>query len=545
MELEVAENLTTVFMIAIGFALAGLLGYLFHRIKLSPIIGYLLAGYTIGPYSPGLVADLHVSEQLAEIGVILMMFGVGLHFSWQDLMGVRKVAIPGAIGQTVASTLVTALFLSCIGWTLVPSIIVGFAVGVASTVVLVRMLTDHNLLHTKEGHVAVGWLIVEDMITVFALLLLPIFSTLQSSEHFSSYALIESFSMVGVKFLILGLFMVTFGRWLVSKALTVVARTRSGELLTLTILALIFVIATGSTVLFGTSIALGAFIAGMAIGQTEVRYQALANSLPLKDTFAVIFFLSVGMLFNPTAIVDHFSIFLGLLFIILLIKPLVAWLIMVTMRYPFKSSLTVAIALAQVGEFSFILVEEASKLSLIADAGYDIIIACALASITVNPLLFIVLNRFQTKVEAKDPNPSIQPDAIVVGYGPIGESVSKLLEKLNHVVANIDQNVDTANQLADWKPKAVFGDASASVILKAAGITSATLLIITVPNVASTIEIIRTARHLNPAIHIFARATYQTDCAKIRKLGAEVICQETEVATAFTELLNRFTSKLV
>ncbi|MDP1834831.1 MAG: cation:proton antiporter [Chlamydiales bacterium] len=545
MDFEIASNLKIVLMITIGFAFAGIFGYIFYRLKLSPIIGYLLAGYIIGPYSPGFVADMQVSEQLAEIGVILMMFGVGLHFSWRDLMGVRKVAIPGAIGQTVTSTLAAAFILYYLGWGITASSIVGFAVGVASTVVLVRMLADNNLLHTREGHIAIGWLIVEDLLTVFALLLLPMFVGVQTADGVSASAIAESVGLVILKFLVLGLFMFTAGRWLVSRILMTVARTRSDELLTLTVLALIFVIATGSTIVFGTSIALGAFIAGMAVGQTHVKHQALANALPLKDAFAVIFFLAVGMLFNPVTVFEHFSVFIWLLAIILIVKPLAAWLIMIVMRYPFKTSLTVALALAQIGEFSFILVEEASKLHLIADEGYDVIIACAIVSITINPLFFMLLNRIQARKPeaATDPSPSVKPDAIVVGYGPVGRTATKLLEDAHRIVANIDQNVDTATKLAHWKPKAVFGDATAATILKAAGISSATLIIITIPNVASTLAVIRQARHLNPTITIFARATYQSDCQKLRDLGAEVICQETEVSDAFVSALRNWVDR--
>jgi CPA2 family monovalent cation:H+ antiporter-2 len=526
--MEVAHNLTIILMITIGFAFAALLGYLSLRIKLSPIIGYLLAGYIIGPYSPGFVADMEVSEQLAEIGVILMMFGVGLHFSWQDLMGVKSVAIPGALGQTLTSTVITAIILHYMGWSIIGSSIIGFAVGVASTVVLVRILTDNNLLHTREGHIAIGWLIVEDLLTVFALLLLPMFATAQQEGGLSTATLLTSMGGVILKFILLALFMVTAGKWLVTRILTQIARTRSEELFTITVLSLIFVIAMGSTLVFGTSIALGAFIAGMVVGQTHVRHQALANALPLKDAFVVIFFLAVGMLFNPVAIVDHFAVFASLLFVILLVKPLAALLIMMVLRYPFKAALTVALALAQIGEFSFILVEEASKMNLIADEGYDAIIASAMVSIALNPCLFKILNRFQTKkTEAADPSPSVKPDAVVVGYGPVGKAVTKLLEEAQYVVANVDQNVDTTNKLAEGKPKTVFGDATAATILKVAGIMSAKLLVITV----------RTALRLNPNITVFARATYQSDSEKLRELGAIVICQESEVSNAFVDTL--------
>ncbi len=537
--MDIAPNLTIVVMIAFGFAFAAILGYLFQRIKLSPIIGYLLAGYLIGPYSPGFVADEKISEQLAEIGVILMMFGVGLHFSWQDLVGVKRIAIPGAIGQTMTSTLAATFVLHYLGWSMTAAAVVGFAIGVASTVVMVRILADNNLLHTPEGHIAIGWLVVEDLLTVFALLLLPMFAEGPEASQFSTYDLAAAIGIVLLKFCLLGLIMVTVGRWCVTRALTTIARTRSDELLTLTILALIFVIATGSTLIFGVSIALGAFIAGMTVGQTHVRHQALANSLPLKDAFAVIFFLAVGMLFNPMAVVTHFTIFAWLLAIILIVKPLAALFIMAIMRYPLKTSITVALALAQIGEFSFILVEEAARLRVIPDEGYDTIIACALVSITLNPCLFKLLHKFQVRKEtATDPNPKVKPDAVIVGYGPIGRTVSELLEKGRFVVSNIDQNIDTIDHIAERRPKTVYGDASAAAVLKAAGTAAAKLLVITIPSAASASSIIRTALSLNPELTIFARATYQSDSDKLRKLGATVICQETEVSNAFEEQLN-------
>lgn len=378
-------NLKIVLILTVGFSLASILGYLTHRLKLSPILGYLIAGYLIGPYFPGFVADVKLSEQLAEIGVILMMFGVGLHFKWQDLMNVKFIAIPGAIGQTLIAATCGALLLYMSGWTLEAGIIFGLAIGVASTVVLVRVLTDNSLLHTPQGHICVGWLIVEDLITVIVLLLVP---TLAAGNEMTMQSVALSIAVALFKFFLLAVIMFTIGRSFVGYALEKVVQTKSHELFTLTILALTFIIATGSALVFGTSIALGAFIAGMVIGQTNLRRQVSNNALPLKDAFVVIFFLSVGMIFNPHAIVDHFFLFISTLGIILILKPLTAFVISVTLKYPYKTALTVAIALAQIGEFSFILAEEAMKFKILPDDGYDIIVACALVSISINPLLF-------------------------------------------------------------------------------------------------------------------------------------------------------------
>ncbi len=396
MDIE-AHNLKIVLILTVGFAFASLLGYLSHRCKLSPLLGYLLAGYLIGPYSPGFVADLKTAEQLAEIGVILMMFGVGLNFKWQDLMAVKRIAIPGAIGQTLVASLVGTLLIYSVGWTLESGIIFGLAIGVASTVVLVRILSDHKLLSTPEGHIAIGWLVVEDIITVAVLILIPTLATAYKGNEVAVGSIGLTMAFLIFKFIILIVLMFTLGQKLVSFILTKIVLAHSHELFTLTILALTFVIATGSSLIFGTSIALGAFIAGMVIGQTEVRQQALVHSLPMKDTFVVIFFITVGMLFNPYVIVEHFFLFGGVLAIILFVKPLTAFIISLALKYPVKTAVIVSIALAQIGEFSFILAEEAMRLDILPDDGYDIIVACALVSIALNPLFFSLGCHFQSK----------------------------------------------------------------------------------------------------------------------------------------------------
>jgi CPA2 family monovalent cation:H+ antiporter-2 len=381
-------NLKIVLILTTGFALASIFGYLSHRAKLTPILGYLLGGYIIGPYSPGFVADLQISEQLAEIGVILMLFGVGLHFKWQDLMNVKNIAIPGALGQTFLTTSIVAGLVVMMGWSLQAGIVYGLAIGVASTVVLVRVLSDYGILNTVKGHICVGWLIVEDIVTVIALLLIPALAASLNGEGLPIQSVLMAILVVLSKFILFVALMFTLGRKFVMFVFNKIVLTNSHELFTLTILALTFVIATGSSMLFGTSIALGAFIAGMIIGQTDVRHQVSNNALPLKDTFLVIFFLSVGMLFNPAAITDHLVLFLEILGLILVIKPVIALFFVLAFKQSFKTALTISVALAQIGEFSFILIEEAMKYNILPDEGYDIIVACSLVSISLNPLLF-------------------------------------------------------------------------------------------------------------------------------------------------------------
>lgn len=374
--------------LTIVFMLGSILGYITQRLRLSPILGYLLAGFIVGPYSPGIFIDVDLSEQLAEIGVVLMMFGVGMHFKWQDLNEVKYMAIFGAIGQTVIASAVGTFLVYLTGFPFFAGLIVGLSVSVASTVVLVRVLSDNNLLHTPQGHLAVGWLIIEDIITVAMLILLPFAAEMINGEVYSWGTILFQILIIGLKFGALFLLMLTFGRWIVNIILHKVDCLQSQELFTLTVLALIFAIAMGSALIFGTSIALGAFIAGMIIGQTALKQQASVNALPIRDAFVVLFFLSVGMIFNPMAIIEHPYLFLAVLITVLLVKPISAFVIAVAAKQSTLTAATVALALAQIGEFSFILSEQASKLKILPDEGYDIIVAVALISIAVNPFFF-------------------------------------------------------------------------------------------------------------------------------------------------------------
>lgn len=388
-------HLKIVLIFTVGFACASVLGYLCHKIKISPILGYLLAGYIIGPYSPGFVADTEIFEQLAEIGVILMMFGVGSQFKWQELIKTRKIAIPGALGQTLFALCLTVGLTNLFAWPLAAGVMLGLAIGVASTVVLVRVLSDNHLLATKEGHIAVGWLIVEDIITIFVLLMLPIFVRFSLGDLPSLKDVITAILIVIFKFSLLILFVASIGRIAIKQILHRVMRLQSRELFTVTILAFTFVVATGSTLIFGTSLALGAFVAGSLISQHAARNDVLTNAAPLKDTFVVIFFLSIGTLFNPSIIYEQFFLFLSILAVILIGKPFAAFIISLCFRQSAKTSFTIAIALAQVGEFSFILAEEATQAGILPDAGYDVIVACAFISIAINPLWFKLQRRLK------------------------------------------------------------------------------------------------------------------------------------------------------
>lgn len=544
-------HLKLLLTLTVGFAVASIFGYLSRLVKLSPLVGYLVAGYVIGPYFPGVVADSEIADQLAEVGVVLMMFGVGLHFKLEDLFNVRRIAIPGAIIQTLVATLAVVAFLTTLGWQLEAGIVVGLCVGVASTVVLVRILSDNDLLSSQQGHVAVGWLIVEDVLTVVALLLIPTLASSVSGEGFSFPNVAKSVAWVVVKFIVLGALIFTLGRRLVVFCLVHMARMRSHELFTVTVLALTFIIATGSSLLFGTSIALGAFMAGMVIGRTDVSEQVSANSLPLRDVFVVTFFLSVGMLFNPAIIFSDFGLFIGILAAILIVKPLVAMAVVLVMKYDLRTALTVAIGLAQIGEFSFILSEEAMKYHLLPDDGYDVIVACALVSIALNPILFRLLPRMErwlgvraegphpVREVLEDNSPVIQRKAIVVGFGPVGQEMTRTLEELGFSTLIIDRNIDTISRLRATGRQSLYGDASMPEILEHADIVNVSLLVITAPEVEAARNIIITSQRLNPLVRIIARTRYLSEKAIFANLDAELICGEEESILAFRRAIQR------
>lgn len=404
---DIAFDLKNIVLIlTAGFVFAGFFGYFTYKAKLSPILGYLIAGYFIGPYSPGLVADVHIAEQLAEIGVILMMFGVGLHFKWQDLLRTKSLSLPGAIGQTLVATLSGLLLMHMLGWSLETGLVFGFSISVASTVVLIRVLTDNRLLHLPEGQKAVGWLIVEDIITVLMLLILPMLAPSESGTDISFLIIMKGVAILLAKVVALTIILFTIGRRLVSYILSKVAKTNSHELFTLTTLALTFAIAAGASFFFGVSIALGAFLAGMLIGQTQLHKRVEHNSMPMRDAFVVLFFISVGMLFNPSAIIENLFFFSCTLAIILLIKPLIAFVITIALKQPYRMGAIIALALAQIGEFSFILAEEGMKLNILPDEIFDVIVACAIVSIAINPLLFKFCN-FPTSPDDKKAPPPI------------------------------------------------------------------------------------------------------------------------------------------
>jgi CPA2 family monovalent cation:H+ antiporter-2 len=537
-----------------GLSAALVLGFITQRLGLSPIVGYLLAGTLVGPHTPGFVADVGLAEELAEIGVILLMFGVGLQFHLEELLAVRRVAVPGAIAQSAVATILGALLARAFGWDWSAGLIFGMALAVASTVVLMRVLADNNDLHTQAGHIAVGWLVVEDLLTVLALVLLPaLFGSAASGSP-----LWKAMAVAAIKVSALVAFTALVGTRVIPRLLDYVANTRSRELFTLTVLVIALGIAVGSALVFSVSMALGAFLAGMVVGRSEYSLRAASEALPLRDAFAVLFFVSVGMLLDPRSVVEVPGLILGALGIVLIGKPLVALLIVWAMRYPLNRSLTVAIALAQIGEFSFILSTIGRDLGILTAAATNTLVATSIVSIVLNPLLYRAidpadrwiarrprlsqwLNRATSAPE--DVGASRTPRrgtpghrAVIVGYGPTGRTVIRLLRENGIDPTVVELNMDTVRALRQDGVDVVYGDATRPETLGGAGVATAGSLILTSAGMANSTEVIRAARDLNPEIRVLARAAYLRDLPALKEAGADsVYSGEGEVALAFIE----------
>lgn len=559
--------------LAASLVLALFFGLITERLRLSPIVGYLLAGFMLGPHTPGMVADPKIAAQLAEIGVVLLMFGVGLHFNLKELLAVKRIAIPGAAGQILCATVAGAVIVHWAGMGWQAGFVVGLAISVASTVVLIRMLMDNEILHTPQGHIAVGWLIVEDIFTVLVLVALPAFAVAgvagADGEIAAAPNAFVALLIACVKVVLLAVLVVGGGRFVIPWLLRYVASIRSRELFTLCILAIALAVATGSAVLFNVSMALGAFLAGMVVGQTEVSHQAASDALPMRDAFAVLFFVSVGMLFSPMTMLEYPMILLGLLVTVLVVKPLSAFVIVWGLRYSVRSAITVAVALAQIGEFSFLLADEAKRNGLLSEEGHSLLVACALISITLNPIMFrgivplenwlrskpllwqAMLRRSEQKgvetnqqMQAKISDFADQHEpsktAVIIGYGPVGRTASSILRKFDVHPVVIDLNLDTVRQLSQEDKLAVYGDATRRDILEAAGIHNARYLLVTVPEMLIRTAVILAATDLNPELRVFARARYLKEKAWLAELGTTgMVTEEGETAIGLAALLLR------
>ena len=539
-----------VLTLAGSLAAALVFGYITQRLGLSPIVGYLVAGVAIGPHTPGFIADPHVAEQFADIGVILLMFGVGLQFHVEELLEVRRIAIPGAIVQSGIATIVGALAAHGFGWTWPAAIVFGLSLSLASTVVLVRVLSDRRQLHTDAGHIAVGWLVVQDILAVLVLVLLPALK-----EGSTPAALGMSIVLAIVKVGALAAIAAVVGRRAIPAILDRIAATRSRELFTLSVLALAIGLAVGSAAVFGVSIALGAFLAGMVVGSSDYSLRAATDALPMRDAFAVLFFVSVGMLLRPSVLLDAPAFTLTALAIVLILNPLTAAIVARLMRYPARTVASVAMSLGQIGEFSFILVTLGRSLSIVPADATDIVVATAIISITINPLAFRAIEpidrwlaqkriaRIADDPEAVDVGASSRLDpqgrAIVIGYGPTGRTVARLLKENGIAPTVVDLNIDAVRALRDQGTSAVYGDARQPETLVSAGLPHAATLIVSGADTGSP-EIIRHARTINPGVHVFVRSGYLRDVPPLKQAGAEqVFSGEGEVALAMTEAVLR------
>lgn len=529
--------------IVAGLGLAFILGAIANRLKLPVLVGYLLAGVLVGPFTPGYVADQELAPQLAEIGVILLMFGVGLHFSLKDLMAVRKIAIPGAVVQITAATVMGLGLALALGWSVGAGIVFGLALSVASTVVLLRALQERRLVETGRGKIAVGWLIVEDLAMVLALVLLPALSGVLGGEAPASTAagggVLGAFALTIGKVIAFVAFMLIVGRRVIPWILHRIVHTGSRELFRLAVLAIALGVAFGSAALFGVSFALGAFFAGMIMAESELSQQAANETLPLRDAFAVLFFVSIGMLFDPMVLLREPLAVLATLLIIVVGKSIAALIIVRAFKRPMSTALTISVSLAQIGEFSFILAGLGVSLKLLPEAGRDLVLAGAILSILVNPLLFAILDKIlpgmiakeaKARGEAPPASAAAQPHAVLVGYGRVGKAVAEGLKGRTPLVV-IEDDVERAEDLRRAGFETVGGNAVKAEVLLEAGIDKATHLFVAVPNPFEAARIIEQARAANPGALIVARAYTDNDVALLKQMGAShALIGEDEIA---------------
>jgi monovalent cation:H+ antiporter-2, CPA2 family len=542
---------------AAAFGLALLLGFVAARLKLPPLVGYLLAGIVIGPGTPGFVADVKIAGELAEIGVMLLMFGVGLHFSVSDLMSVRKIALPGAIVQIAVATAMGAAAALWWGWDLAGALVLGLALSVASTVVLLKALERQGVLDTPNGRIAVGWLVVEDLAMVLVLVVLPpLGGLLGSGAHVPPQELWTTLAVTMLKVAGFVALMLLVGRRVFPWLLWQVTRTGSRELFTLCVVAAAVSIAWASAQLFGVSYALGAFFAGMVLRESQFSHRAAHDTLPLRDAFAVLFFVSVGMLFDPKVLVDEPLRVLTVLAIIVIGKSIAAALLVLLMRYPLNTALTVSASLAQIGEFSFILAALGSALGMLPDEGPSLILAGALISIALNPLVFTAIEPLQRwlrkhsqlarELEQRDDPLAELPvttdrkflanQVVLVGYGRVGRHIAQALYARSVPLVVADQNRELVERLRAEGRAAVFGNAVDPETLVQAHVADARMLVIATPQTVEVRQMVETARALNPDIDVVVRSHNEEEAQLLqREVIGRVFVGESELARSMTD----------
>lgn len=558
------DTLPLITTLAVALAAALVMGLIAVRLKLPALVGYLLAGVIIGPFTPGVVANVNISQELAEIGVMLLMFGVGLHFSLSDLAQVRRIAIPGAILQIAVATVLGAGAALMWQWNYPSAVIFGLSLSVASTVVLLRALEERGSLQTINGHIAVGWLLVEDLAMIILLVLLPPFAHRVGVTSHTQIVHQPLWQVLGLTILKVSAFVVIMllgGRRLLPKLLWQIARTGSRELFTLCVIATAVSIAYGAAVLFGVSFALGAFFAGMIMRESTFSRRAAEESLPFRDAFAVLFFVSVGMLFNPSVLIDHPLKILIVLGIIIFGKSIAAFFIVLLFRYPLQSALIISASLAQIGEFSFILAELGVRLKLLPEEGRSFILAGALLSIAINPLLFRFLKpleRFAKNypmlaklVDRNDPltelplnisEEYLKGQVVLVGFGRVGKRIAAMLRDKNIPYVVVDDNREVINSLRRSGSTAVYGDASEPGVLIQAHIAHAYVLMSVISDTVHVRRMIKTAVALNPEIEIIVRTHDEEEANLLQAdITGKVFFAEAEIAKNMgSYVLNRY-----
>ncbi|MGE0579748.1 YbaL family putative K(+) efflux transporter, partial [Reyranella sp.] len=524
--------------IAAGLMLAFLFGLAANRLRVQPIVGYLLAGVVVGPFTPGFTADLPLAAELAEIGVILLMFGVGLHFSLKDLLSVARIAVPGAIGQIAVATAMGVGLAHLLGWPLPAGLVFGLALSVASTVVLVRALQDRHMLDTDRGRIAVGWLVVEDLAMVLALVLVPAAAVIMSGDGVPPSRMAFLLLVTLAKVSAFVALMLLVGRRVIPWLMHHVAHTGSRELFRLAVYAIALGVAFGAAKLFGVSFALGAFFAGMVMGESELSQQATEEAMPLRDAFAVLFFVSVGMLLNPVVFVDAPLAVLGTVAIIVLGKSVAAWLIVRAFGYPNATALTISASLAQIGEFSFILIGLGISLALVPSDAQNLVLAGAIVSIVLNPMMFGLVERLRPVERLGEPKqtPSIVPTTraghtVLVGYGRVGSYVGAVLAGSGDSFVVIETGQRAVEQAQRDGAEVIVGNAAAPGILAASNIAGAQRIVVTIPEAFEAGQVVEQARAANPSLEILARAHSDAAVEHLDKLGADlVVSGEREIA---------------
>jgi CPA2 family monovalent cation:H+ antiporter-2 len=551
------ELITT---IALGLSVAFVAGFVARRLHLPPIVGYLLAGVALGPFTPGLFADQDIATELAEIGVILLMFGVGIHFSFRDLLAVRGIAIPGAVVQITVATLLGIGLAMLIGWGVAAGVVLGLSLSVASTVVLLRALIQRNALDTVHGRAAVGWLIVEDIFTVLVLVLLPSFALVVQGSGGSGTDVALALGEALLKAAVLGVLMVVVGARVVPWLLLQVAREGSQEMFTLAVLAVALGIAFASYAVFGVSLALGAFLAGAVVGESDVSHKAAADALPLRDAFSVLFFVSVGMLLDPAYLVANPLVVLAVLALIVIGKSIAAVGIVAILGYPVRTGLTVGAGLAQVGEFSFILATGGVALNLLPVEAYQLVVAGALISITLNPLMFAAVDPLDAwlkrhpglrrrldrgggrlAVPAQQHEP-MSGHAVICGWGRVGRTVARALEARSFRFVVVEEDRRTVEALRRRGVEALYGDIADAELLRHAGVERARVLVFAAYDPPAAEFAVEHSRSVNPRIEIVARVETPEEARRLLDRGAsQTVEGERELAVQMARYtLRRF-----